>query len=143
MRVVIVLVAALTGGTVCAQQAQNAFSVHPYLTRGDLAASRFWTRSRIALVTLDGATKAADSYATRRNMDVGGEENDALARPFVHTTPVQIVATGALFGAEVATAYVLHRRHHDNLGRAILIEGAVVNGLGAAVSCKNRSWGNP
>ena len=120
------------------QAAHTAFAVHPYVTRGDLAASRFWTPSMIALVTLDGAAKAADSYITRRNMDSGGVEHNPLARPFVHTTGLQVAATAALFGAEVATAFVLHRMRHDHLARAVLVAGSVVNGLGAASSYKHR-----
>ena len=133
-----ILVLAALAGTVRAQDAQTAFAVHPYIGRGDLAASRFWTRSTIALVALDGTAKAADSYVTRRNMDGGGEEYDPVARPFVHTSVVQVAATATLFGAEIATAYVLHRRHHDRLGRAVLVMGATMNGLGAAFSYKHR-----
>jgi hypothetical protein len=135
----VILVLAVMGGTVRAQQeGHNAFKVHPYITRGDLAASRFWTPVTIGLVTLDGAAKAADSFATRKNMDGGGEEYNPVARPFVRTPVVQVAATAALFGAEVAAAYVLHRRHHDNIGRAILVAGATMNGLGAASSFKRR-----
>ncbi len=120
------------------QVTQTAFAMHSYLTRGELRASRFWTRSTIALVMLDGAAKAADSLATRQNIDGGGEEYNPLARPFVHTTAVQVAATGALFGAEIVGAYLLHRRLHDNLGRGVLIGGALMNGFGAASSFKNR-----
>ena len=134
----VILVLAAMVGTVRAQDAQTAFAVHPYIVSGDLAASRFWTRSTIALVALDGAAKVADSYVTRRNMDGGGEEYNPLARPFVHTPVVQVAATAALFGTEIATAYVLHRRHHDNIGRTILVVGATTNGLGAASSFKHR-----
>jgi hypothetical protein len=128
----------IVGGTVFAQEAQNAFVVHPYRSDGDPAGSRFWTPSTIALVALDGGAKAADSYITRRNIDGGGAEFNPIARPFVHTAAVQAVATGAMFGAEVATAYWLHRRGHDNFGRAVLVGGAVVNGVGAALSFKHR-----
>ena len=110
-----------------------------YITRGDLAASRFWTPATIALVAFDGAAKAADSLATRRNLDGGGEEYNPVARPFVHTTGLQVAATAALFGAEIATAYLLHRKRHNNLGRAVLLGGAVINGLGAASSFKHRA----
>jgi hypothetical protein len=120
------------------QEAQNVFAVRPYVTRGDLAGSRFFTRSRITLGALDGAAMAADGYITRRNIDAGGEENNPLARPFVHTTAVQVGSTAALFAAEVATAYILHRRGHDGLGRSVLAGGAVLNGLGAASSYKHR-----
>jgi hypothetical protein len=137
MLMVILAVAAMAD-TLCAQEAHAAFAVRPNVTRGDLAASRFWTRSTIALITLDGAAKAADSFVTRRNMDGGGEEYNPVARPFVHTTAVQVAATAALFGAEIAAAYVLHRTHHDNLGRAVLVAGATMNGLGAASSFKHR-----
>ena len=126
--------------TLRAQEVRYAFAVHPYVTCGDLAASRFWTRSTIALVALDGAAKATDSYITRRNIDDGGEEYDPMARPFVRTIPVQIAATAALFGAEVATAYMLHRRHHHNVARTVLVGGVVMNGLGAASSFKHRGW---
>ena len=78
--------------------------------------------------------------ATRENIAAGGEEYDPLARPFVHTTGV-LVAAAALFGAEIATAYVLHRRRHDNLGRAVLVGGTAMNGLGAASSYKHRVAG--
>jgi NADPH:quinone reductase-like Zn-dependent oxidoreductase len=132
------LVLAATAGTVRAQVAHSAFVAHPHITRADLAASRFWTPGTIALVVLDGAAKAADSFATRRNLDAGGKEDNPLARPFVHTPPVQVTATAALFGAEIATAYLLHRRHHDKLGRAVLVLGATMNGLGAAYSVKHR-----
>ncbi|MGO9576973.1 MAG: hypothetical protein ACLPTQ_21900 [Terriglobales bacterium] len=133
-----ILALAATAGTLRAQVARSAFVAHTHLTSRDLAASRFWKASTIALVTLDGAAKAADSYATRRNIAGGGEEYNPLARPFVHTTGVQVAATGALFGAEVATAYLLHKRRHDNLARALLVGGATMNGLGAASSFKNR-----
>jgi len=138
----VVLAVAVMSGTVRAQVARSAFVVRPYITRGDLGASRFWTPSTIALVTLDGAAKAADSIATRENIDGGGDEYNPLARPFVHTTAVQVAATAALFGAEIAAAYLLHRRRHENLGRAVLFGGAIVNGLGAASSFKHRvaSW---
>jgi hypothetical protein len=132
------LVLAATAGTVRAQEAHSAFVAHPHITRADLAASRFWTPGTVALVTLDGAAKAADSLATRRNLDGGGNEHDPLARPFVHTPVVQVATTAALFGAEIATAYLLHRRHHDKLGRAVLVLGATMNGLGAASSFKHR-----
>jgi len=137
MLMVLMMLAVMTG-TLRAQEANYAFAAHPYVTRGDLAASRFWTRGTIALVALDGATKATDSYITRRNIDGGGEEYNPMSRPFVHTTPVQVAFTAALFGAEVATAYMLHRRHHDNVGRVVLIGGAAMNGLGAVSSFKNR-----
>ncbi|MGA2979690.1 MAG: hypothetical protein ABSD76_08875 [Terriglobales bacterium] len=138
-----ILELAAVAGSLAAQEmrvqvAHNAFAVRPYITRGDLAASRFWTPSTITLVALDGAAKAADSFVTRENISAGGEEYDPLARPFVHTTGVLVAAAAALFGAEIATAYMLHRRHHDNLGRAVLAGGAVMNGLGAASSFKNR-----
>jgi len=134
----VLMMLALMTGTLRAQEAHYAFAAHPYVTRGDLAASRFWTRGTIALVALDGAAKATDSYITRRNIDGGGEEYNPMSRPFVHTTPVQVAFTAALFGAEVATAYMLHRRHHDNVGRVVLIGGAAMNGLGAVSSYKNR-----
>jgi len=120
------------------QETQTAFAMHPYVTRGDLAASRFWKPSTIALVAADGAAKAADSYITRRNIDGGGVEYNPLARPFVHTTAAQVAAMTALFGAEIATAYVLHRKRHDYLGRAVLAGGAVMNGVGAASSYRHR-----
>jgi hypothetical protein len=134
----VITMLAVMAGTLRAQEAHYAFAVHPCVTSGDLAASRFWTRGTIALVALDGAAKAADSYITRRNIDAGGEEYNPMARPFVQTTPAQVAATAALFGAEVATAYMLHRRHHDHVGRAVLVGGAVMNGLGAASSFKHR-----
>jgi hypothetical protein len=71
-------------------------------------------------------------------MDGGGEEFNPLARPFVRTARVQIPATAALFGAEIATAYCLHRRRHDHMGWALLGGGAAMNGLGAASSYKDR-----
>jgi len=137
MLIVILALAAMTG-TLRAQEARYAFAVHPHVTDKDLAASRFWTRSTIALVALDGAAKAADSFATRKNIAGGGAEYNPLARPFVHTTGVQVAAMAALFGAEIAAAYWTHRRHHDNVGRSVLIGGATMNGLGAASSIKHR-----
>jgi hypothetical protein len=151
MKSIAILVLAAVAGTLCADMRAEevrgkdvrppdggaAFAVRSYVTRGDLAASRFWTLPTIALIALDGAAKAADGFATRKNIDGGGDEYDPLARPFVHTTSVQVVATGVLFGAEVAAAYWLHRRHHNNMGRGVLVGGAVMNGLGAASSIKN------
>jgi hypothetical protein len=55
------------------------------MVRESLKPSRFWTRSTIALVALDGAAKAADSFATRENIDNGGVEYNPLARPLVRT----------------------------------------------------------
>ncbi|HKM85453.1 MAG TPA: hypothetical protein VJW96_04550 [Terriglobales bacterium] len=144
MFMTILLLGAIAGSLraqeIRAQEVHAAFVVQPYITRGDLAASRFWSPSTIALVALDGAAKAADCLATRENIAAGGEEYDPLARPFVHTTGV-LVAAAALFGAEIATAYVLHRRRHDNLGRAVLVGGTAMNGLGAASSYKHRVAG--
>ncbi len=128
-------------GTARAQAVPVAFAVHPYLTSGDLAASRFWTPGIIALVALDGAAKAADSFATRENIADGGEEYNPLARPFVHTTGVQVASMAATFAGEIAAAYWLHRRRHDNLERAVLASGAIMNGLGAASSFQHRVAG--
>ena len=108
------------------------------MSKEDLAASRFWTRSTIALAALDGVAKAADGYVTRRNLDGGGEEYNPLARPFVRTTPAQVASTAALFAAEIATAYVLHKKHHATAGRAVLAGGAVMNAFGAASSYAHR-----
>jgi hypothetical protein len=119
-------------------EAHYALAVHPYATSGDKPASRFWRPSTMALVALDGAAKAADCYATRMNIDGGGLEYDPLARPFVHTAGVQVAAMAALFGAEVAGAYMLHRKRHDMAGHAVLAGGALMNGLGAAFSIKHR-----
>jgi hypothetical protein len=138
----LVLVTIMMPASLFAQQAQYAFAAHGYVTRGDLAASRFWTPATVALVALDGAAKTADSFATRKNLDNGGEEYDPIARPFVHTPVVQVAAMAALFGAEIATSYMLHRRSCNHLARAVLLMGATMNGLGAASSFKNRvpSW---
>jgi hypothetical protein len=121
-----------------ATEAHYALAVHPYLRKKDRSASRFWTASTIALVALDGAAKAADCYATRKNMDGGGVEYDPLARPFVHTAGVQVASMAALFGAEIMAAYLLHRRRHEFAGHAVLAGGALMNGLGAAFSIKHR-----
>jgi hypothetical protein len=143
---IVILLLALTASSALAQQVSGAFAIHPYLirhvTRETLHHSRFWTRSTIALVALDGAAKTADSFATRENIAGGGLEYDPVARPFVHTTAVQVVATAALFGTEIAGAYFLHKRDHNYAARGVLIAGAVANGLGAATSFKNRvgSW---
>ena len=143
---IVILLLALTASSALAQQVSGAFAIHPYLirhvTRETLHDSRFWTRSTIALVALDGAAKTADSFATRENIAGGGLEYDPVARPFVHTTAVQVVATAALFGAEIAGAYLLHKRDHNYAARGVLIVGAVANGLGAATSFKDRvgSW---
>lgn len=115
-----------------------AFAVRPSVTKGDIAASRFWKRSTIALVALDGAAKAVDCYATRMNMDGGGKEYDPLARPFVHTPGVQVISMAALFGSEMMAAYLLHRRRRERPGHAILAGGALMNGLGATFSIKHR-----
>lgn len=125
-------------GIIAAQQIYPPFIVHPYISNGDLASSRFWTPSTIALVALDGAAKTADSFFTRKNIAGGGVEFNPLARPFVHTAGLQIAAMAGMFGAEVVTAYFLHRRTHHNLGNAVLISGVVINGIGAAASYKHR-----
>jgi hypothetical protein len=129
-------------GGVLAQTAQTAFVVNPYISTRDLSNSRFWTHSTMALAAIDGAAKTADSIFTRKNIDGGGNEYNPLARPFVHTTGVQIAGMAAMFAAELGGAYLLHRRRHDVLGHALLGIGAVTNGLGAACSFKNRvpSW---
>jgi hypothetical protein len=141
MKTYIVLLTLLTAAALRAQEIYPAFIVHPYISNGDLAASRFWTPSTIALAALDGAAKTADSFFTRKNIDGGGVEYNPLARPFVHTPGVQIAAIAATLGAEVATAYLMHRRRHANLGRGILGCGAIINGLGAAASYKHRVAG--
>lgn len=145
----VILALAAMVGNLCAQDmgtpgyvfVVHPFAVHPFMMRGNLRASRFWTRSTIALVALDGAAKTADSLATRENIDGGGREYDPVARPFVHTMAVQVVAMAAMFGAETAGAYFLHRRRHDHAGRAVLVGGAIVNGLGGASSFRNRVAG--
>jgi hypothetical protein len=141
MPVVILVLAAMVMAMaviVRAQDARSAFVAHPHVTAGDLASSRFWTPSRIALVAFDAAAKAADSLATRENLDTGGYEHDPLARPFVHNTAVQVASMAAMLGGEIATSYLLHRRRHDHAGYSILVGGAVVNGLGAASSFDHR-----
>lgn len=137
---IFMLTVALTAAvsTMHAQNAGNAFVIRPYITSGNLAGSRFWTLPTIALIAVDGAAKTADSYFTRKNIAGGGDEYNPLARPFVHTAGVQAASMAAMFGAEVAAAYFLHRRRHENLGRAVLAVGTVTNGLGAAASFKHR-----
>lgn len=121
-----------------AVETHYAFAVHPYVTNGEIGPSRFWRPSTIALVAIDGAAKAIDCYATRKNIDGGGLEYDPLARPFVHTAGVQASSMVALFGAEMMGAYLLHRRRHEMAGHAVLAGGALMNGLGAAFSIKHR-----
>lgn len=129
---------AVAGISLSAQELRNAFFVAPYRTGGDLGSSCFWTRYTIALLAVDAAAKATDSFATRKNIDGGGDEYNPLARPFVHTPGVQFASMAAFFGAEIGVAYWLHRRGHGNSGRAVLGAGAVANGLGAASSFKHR-----
>jgi hypothetical protein len=138
MRVAFLVFSMMPADILFAQAVHSSLEVHPYLSNGKLSASRFWTPSTIALIAVDGAAKAADSYATRKNIDGGGLEFNPLARPFVHTTGVQVSAMAAMLGAEVATAYLLHRWRHDNLARGVLASGAIINGLGAASSIKHR-----
>jgi hypothetical protein len=121
-----------------AQEVHAAFAMRSYRTNRDSSTPRFWTPLTIALIATDGAAKAADSYATRKNLDNGGVEFNPLARPFVHTAGVQVGAMAAMLGAELAAAYFLHRKRHDNMGRAVLAGGALANALGAASSIKNR-----
>jgi hypothetical protein len=123
------------------QSTPSVFVLDPYTLRGDMSPSRFWTRSTISLIAFDGAAKAADSLATRQNIDGGGEEHDPMARPFVHTTSLQVTSMAALFGAEIACAYLFHKRRHDHLAHLTLTAGAVMNGLGAASSFVNRGAG--
>lgn len=126
------------GSALRAQDGGNAFVIRSYISSGNLAASRFWKPSTIALIALDGAAKTADGYFTRKNIAGGGVEYNPLARPFVHTAGVQAASMAAMFGGEVAAAYFLHRRRHDIMGRGVLGAGIVSNGLGAAASFKHR-----
>jgi len=140
----LILVVATMAGAVLAQEATSFVAVHPYLVsdhdmvQQSLGPSRFWTRPTIALVALDGAAKAADSFATRENIANGGQEYNPLAPPFVRTAGAQVATMSALFGAEIATAYLLHKAHHKMMERGVLAGGAVMNGLGAASSFKHR-----
>ena len=142
MLIAILVLPALAGGLgaqeLPTQEVHAAFAVHPFITRAEVAPRRFWSPGTITLVALDGAAKAADSFVTHENMAAGGTESDPLARPFVHTTGVMVAAAAALLGVEIATAYVLHKRRHQNLGRAVLVGGVVMNALGAASSFRNR-----
>jgi hypothetical protein len=138
---ILVLMAIVITGASRGQEPGNVFMLHPYITHGDLSKSRFWTQSRIALVSLDGAAKTADGFFNRKNIDGRGDEYNPLARPFVHTTAIQVAAMAALFGTEIATAYLLHRRRRDNLAQATLAGGAVMNGLGAGDSFRHRVAG--
>jgi hypothetical protein len=141
---VLILVLAMMAGGSRAQESNSFVAVHPYIVsnhdmvRESGRPSRFWTRSTIALVALDGAAKAADSFATRENIDNGGVEYNPLARPLVRTAGAQVATMGALFGAEIATAYFLHRAHHTMMERGVLAGGAVMNGLGALSSFRHR-----
>jgi hypothetical protein len=141
---VLILVLVMMAGGSRAQESNSFVAVHPYIVsnhdmvRESGRPSRFWTRSTIALVALDGAAKAADSFATRENIDNGGVEYNPLARPLVRTAGAQVATMGALFGAEIATAYFLHRAHHTMMERGVLAGGAVMNGLGAVSSFRHR-----
>jgi hypothetical protein len=141
---VLILVLVMMAGGSRAQESNSFVAVHPYIVsnhdmvRESGRPSRFWTRSTIALVALDGAAKAADSFATRENIDNGGVEYNPLARPLVRTASAQVATMGALFGAEIATAYFLHRAHHTMMERGVLAGGAVMNGLGAVSSFRHR-----
>jgi hypothetical protein len=144
LMMILVLARVMMAGTVLAQEANSFVAVHPYIVsnhdmvKESLAPSHFWTRSTIALVALDGAAKAADSFATRENIDNGGQEYNPLARPFVRTAGAQVATMSALFGAEIATAYLLHKGRHTMMERGVLAGGAAMNSLGAASSFKNR-----
>jgi hypothetical protein len=144
LKLILAVAVAVTAGALRAQEANSFVAVHPYIVsnhdmvRESEKPSRFWTRSTIALVALDGAAKAADSFATRENIANGGQEYNPLARPFVRTVGAQVATMGALFGAEIATAYLLHKARHTMMERGVLAGGALMNGLGAASSFKDR-----
>jgi hypothetical protein len=121
-----------------AQESHFVSASPPKAADVNFAAPRFWKPSTIALVALDAAAKSADAYATRRNIDGGGAEYNPMARPFVHTTSIQVASMAALIASEISAAYWLHHRHRENRSRAILLGGAVMNGLGAACSFKYR-----
>lgn len=144
LMMILVVAIAMSASTLLAQEANSFVAVHPYIVNNhdmvkeSLGPSRFWTRSTIALVALDGAAKAADSFATRENIDNGGQEYNPLARPFVRSAGVQVATMSVLFGAEIATAYLLHKARHTMMERGVLAGGAAMNSLGAASSFKNR-----
>ena len=141
-KIVVLLLSICVGNRVMsAQESRFASAAPPKAADVNFAASRFWKPSTVALVALDAAAKTADSYATRRNIDGGGAEYNPMARPFVHTTSIHVVSMSALLGSEISVAYWLHRRHRENRSRAILLGGAVMNGLGAACSFKYRVAG--
>jgi hypothetical protein len=138
-KILTVALVAGMGGNVLQAQEEFVSPTPPPPRKVTLTRSpQFWTPVTIALITIDAAAKAGDAYATRRNLDSGGKEYDPVARPFVHTPSAQVVATAALLAAEIAAAYCLHRRGHATRGRAILVGGTVLNGLGAAFSIENR-----
>jgi hypothetical protein len=145
LKVILALAIAMMAGVARSQELNSFAATQPSMVsdhdmvRDSLGPSRFWTRSTIALVALDGAAKAADSFATRENIANGGAEYNPLARPFVRTAGVQVATMGALFGAEIATAYLLHKARHTIMERGVLAGGALMNGLGAASSFKNRA----
>ena len=98
------------------------------------ASGKFWTPATIALVALDGSAKAADGYATYKNMislGPGGREHDPLSRPFVKTTPRLVVSSSIVFAGEIGAAHWLHRRGHERLSHAVLATGAASNSYGA------------
>jgi len=71
------------------------------------------------------------AFATCYDIANGGVEYNPLARPLVRTAGVQVVSVGALFGAEIATAYLLHTARHTMMERGVLAAGAVMNGFGS------------
>ena len=134
---VIMLLLGSPSSFLCAQ-GMPVMRLQTYLFQGKSPEARFWTPVTITLIALDGAAKSVDSFATRKNLDGGGEEFNPFARPFVHRPSVQITSMALLFGVEIATAYVLHRRRHEKLGHAVLAWGALSNGFGATFSYRHR-----
>lgn len=113
-------------------QAQAAFAGRGELP--DSPSTSFWTKANTTLVVLDAAAKGADFYYTMRGMDHPGLaiETDPIARPFVsHGNALAVGYFGGLLVIDAAVSYELHKHHHDQLSKAVLIFGIVNNGYGA------------
>jgi hypothetical protein len=100
--------------------------------------SNYWTSANIALTSTAAVAASVDMGFTMRNSGRQDfQENDPLARPFVHSGPAVAGASqGLLFATAVFTSYELHRRGHDKMAKFVLLLSIGGHATGIATSSR-------
>jgi hypothetical protein len=116
----------------CVSRAQD-FIEAPSATR-----ERFLDKTNIMLLTSLTVWQGLDAYHTDRTISEGGREQWPVARYFCQSRGGRIGYFWSSYALTVGSSYLLHRRGHRKLSRAVLFYGSVSAASGVAYTLAQR-----